>query len=117
MSKCGGETRYAPAGSPITNGQRITITGHYNMAQAVTDQMAIVIGYVGAPSAGGDPGGDPGGASCVTATNSEHVAAGRATSWLLFVWARGSNNYLGMTSARTSLREGPTGTWTLVPSC
>jgi hypothetical protein len=112
MSKCGGETRYAPAGSPITNGQRITITGHYDMDAPVDDQMAIVIGYVGAPSSG-----DPGGGGCVTATNTEHVAAGRATSWLIFAWARGSNNYLGLTSARTSLREGPTGTWTLVNAC
>jgi hypothetical protein len=112
MSKCGGEAQYAPAGAPISNGQRITITGHYNQATQITDQMGIVMAFVGEPSSG-----NPGGGTCVRATNTEHVAAGRATSWLLFAWAKGSNNYLGMTSATTSLREGPTGTWTMVTAC
>jgi hypothetical protein len=112
MSKCGGEAQYAPAGAPITNGQRITITGHYNQAEQITDQMGIVMAFVGEPSSGGGGSG-----ACETATNAQHVAAGRATSWLLFAWAKGSNNYLGMTSATTSLREGPTGTWTRVASC
>jgi hypothetical protein len=45
MSTCGGapDPSYAV---PITNGQQITITGHYNMPEAVNDQMAIVIAYV-----------------------------------------------------------------------
>jgi hypothetical protein len=125
MSYCGGQDRYAPAGSPISNGQRITITGHYNHPAATSDQMGIVMGFVGEACSGTGCGGPgptgtspttPGGA-CTRATNTQHVQAGRATSWLLFAWARGSNNYLGMTFATTSLREGPAGTWTMVPNC
>jgi hypothetical protein len=84
------------------------------MPEPADDQMGIVMGFVGEP--GGGPGPGPGG-SCVRATNSAHVAAGRATTWLLFAWAKGSNQYLGLTSATTSLREGPTGTWTMVTAC
>jgi hypothetical protein len=127
MTYCGGQNSYSPAGSPISNGQRITITGHYNHPAATSDQMGIVMGFVGeaCTGAGCGPGGTqptstgpttPGG-SCVRAMNSQHVSAGRATSWLVFAWARGSNNYLGSTFTTTSLREGPTGTWTMVPNC
>jgi hypothetical protein len=45
------------------------------------------------------------------------VTAGRATSWLIFAWAKGSNAYLGTTFTTTSLREGPAGTWTMVNAC
>jgi acetylxylan esterase len=59
----------------------------------------------------------PGG-QCVTAANSAHVQAGRATAFLLvFVVANGSNDYLGLTSATTSLRQTATNTWTRVTSC
>lgn len=56
-------------------------------------------------------------AACHEATNWDHVSANRATSFLIFAWARGSNNYLGLIWTTTSLREGPTGTWTMVPEC
>jgi spore coat protein CotH len=56
-------------------------------------------------------------AECVTATNAEHVSAGRATVFLLWVWARGSNAYIGLTWDSTSLREAPAATWTRVTSC
>lgn len=56
-------------------------------------------------------------AQCVSATNSDHVAAGRASSWLFFVWARGSNTYIGLLWATTSLQEGPAGTWSPVNQC
>jgi polyvinyl alcohol dehydrogenase (cytochrome) len=56
-------------------------------------------------------------AACVQATNSAHADAGRATRFLLFVWARGSNTYLGLVWATSALREGPAGTWTRVESC
>jgi hypothetical protein len=125
MSHCGSQASYAPAGSPITNGQRITITGHYNQEAAITDQMGIVMGFIGEACSGlgcdpgpGPTGTQPGGTgACQTAANSAHVQAGRATSWLIFAWAKGSNNYLGSTFATTSLREGPTGTWTRVDRC
>jgi endo-1,4-beta-xylanase len=65
----------------------------------------------------GGQGGNPGGTACTTAMNSAHVQAGRATAWLVFVWARGSNQYLGLTWSTTSLREGPAGTWTMVSAC
>lgn len=86
--------------------------------------MGIVMGFVGEACSGlgcdpgpgpGPTGTQPGGpGACQTAANSAHVQAGRATSWLIFAWAKGSNNYLGSMFATTSLREGPTGTWTRV---
>jgi pimeloyl-ACP methyl ester carboxylesterase len=68
---------------------------------------------------GGDPGPGPGPepGQCVTAANSAHVSAGRATSFIIFVFARGSGDYLGLTSATTSLRQAGTGTWELVDAC
>jgi Stress up-regulated Nod 19 len=115
MSICGGPG-YNPIDT-VTNGQRITITGHYDMPQAVNDQMGIAIAYIGEPSAGGGGGGGGSGGACVTATNTEHVQAGRATTSLFWAWARGSNAYIGATWETTSLREGPTGTWTRVTAC
>jgi hypothetical protein len=64
---------------------------------------------------GGGPGPDPG--QCVRAVNSAHVQAGRAAAFLFFVWATGSGNYLGLTSATTSLRQTSPGVWTRVDSC
>jgi hypothetical protein len=45
MSVCG-VTKQPNFAVPITAGQRVTITGHYNMEEAVPDQMAIAIAYV-----------------------------------------------------------------------
>lgn len=56
-------------------------------------------------------------AACVEATNATHAQEGRATRFLLWAWARGSNAYLGWLWTTTSLQEGPTGTWTMVTSC
>jgi hypothetical protein len=68
-------------------------------------------------SGGPGPGPGPGpGEQCVTAANSAHVAAGRATSFLIFAWAAGSNAYLGLTWATTSLRGSGTN-WALVAAC
>jgi hypothetical protein len=111
MSRCGGRQATAPVTS-LASGQRVTITAHYDAPEAIPDVMGISVGYIGQPG-----GGNPGGAGCVRATNQQHVQAGRATSWLIFAWANGSNEYLGATYATTSLREGPAGTWTMVTSC
>jgi hypothetical protein len=72
------------------------------------------------PGGGGGPGGTtptsgPTG-QCFTAANSAHVTAGRATSWLFFAWANGTNQYLGLTYATTSLRQSGTG-WQMVTAC
>jgi hypothetical protein len=115
MSTCGGPDGATNPVDVLSNGQRVTLTGHYDMPQAVNDQMAIAIGWIGEPGGGGGGGG--GAAACHRATNTQHVQAGRTTTWLLWAWARGSNAYLGNTWATTSLREGPTGTWTLVTAC
>jgi polyvinyl alcohol dehydrogenase (cytochrome) len=56
-------------------------------------------------------------AQCQTATNLQHSMSNRAWRIVIFVWARGSNNYLGSVADRTSLREGPAGTWTKVDTC
>jgi hypothetical protein len=63
---------------------------------------------------GGDPGPGPG--DCVQATNSAHVEAGRATSFLVFAFAAGSGDYLGLTSAATSLRQNGN-SWERVTAC
>jgi hypothetical protein len=59
----------------------------------------------------------PGGGQCVAATNSAHVQAGRATSFLIFAFAAGSGDYLGLTWSTTSLRQTAANTWTRVDSC
>jgi hypothetical protein len=82
--------------------------------------MGISVAYVGEPSTGGSGGGGGGGGGatdCTRATNAQHVQAGRATQWLIWAWAKGSNGYLGANWATTSLREGPAGTWSLVTAC
>jgi cytochrome c551 len=56
-------------------------------------------------------------AQCVTASNWEHAIGNRAWLIVIFTFARGSNNYLGLILDRTSVSEGPTGTWTKVDSC
>jgi Stress up-regulated Nod 19 len=111
MSSCGNED-----GTPLAtlaNDQRVTITANYDAPEPAAGVMGISVGYI----AQGGGGGNPGGAGCVRATNQQHVQAGRATTWLLWAWARGSNQYLGSTWATTSLREGPAGTWTMVTAC
>jgi hypothetical protein len=111
MDWCGGRGATRPVAS-VQTGQRVRITSHYNAPAPVDDAMGISVGYIAQGGSGG--GGD---SSCVTATNQQHVAAGRATSWLLFTWARGSNDYLGLSSATTSLRQSTPGNWTRVLSC
>ena len=106
MSQCVG----TPV-AKVTNGQRVTITAHYTMAKADPGQMGISMAFIGAPLTG-TPG-----TSCVAATNQAHATAGRATAFLIWVFARGSNAYIGTTMETSSLREGPTGTWTKVTAC
>jgi glucose/arabinose dehydrogenase len=81
----------------------------------------------GTPAAGDDrilvltPGdggpGEPGDEACVTATNSAHVTAGRANRFVVWVWAVGSDAYIGTVSRTTSLRETAPGIWELVDAC
>jgi Chlorophyllase enzyme len=70
---------------------------------------------------GGDPGTTTttqpgGGGQCLEATNSAHVQAGRATSFLIFAFADGSGDYLGLTWSTTSLRQSGNA-WELVEAC
>jgi hypothetical protein len=94
----------------ITNGQRVTMNAHYNMAKQDDGQMGIVMAFVGPPRTGG-------GGGCFRSTNTDHTAAGRAATFLFWSWAVGSGNYLGAPGDTTSLREGPAGTWTKVDAC
>jgi hypothetical protein len=79
-------------------------------------------GSLGPGGGGGGGGGTTssstpgGGGQCISATNSQHVQAGRATTFLVFAWANGSNDYLGLTWATTSLRQSGTG-WEMVTAC
>lgn len=61
---------------------------------------------------------DPIVSSCVTAANSTHASEGRATvSYGILVYAVGSNDYLGITSATTSLEETAPNNWVMQTSC
>jgi pimeloyl-ACP methyl ester carboxylesterase len=66
---------------------------------------------------GGSGGNPPPTGECVRAVNSAHVEAGRATAVLIFAFASGSGDYLGLTSATTSLRQSAPGTWDMVANC
>ncbi len=56
--------------------------------------------------------------SCVTATNTDHATADRAIQqYNILYYAIGSNDYLGMGSDTTSLKETSEGVWTKVSSC
>lgn len=113
MSTCGG-----PGMGPIAQlaaGDKVTITSNYNTPQPVPDAMGIAVAYM--DRSGGTTNPPPTG-SCVTATNQAHITAGRATAlFFFFATAKGSNNFLGFTFQTTSLRQGPTGTWTMVAGC
>ena len=54
------------------------------------------------------------GGQCITAVNSDHVSNNRAElRYGLLVYAKGSNAYLGFSSATTSLEETSPGVWTV----
>lgn len=56
--------------------------------------------------------------SCFTATNSDHVDAGRAElRYGILVYANGSGDYLGMGTNETSLEGSGNGDWNKVNSC
>jgi hypothetical protein len=80
-------------------------------AEQFRNPLTVTVNGQGGPGPGPDPG------QCVSATNSAHVQAGRAGAFLFWVWATGSGNYLGLTSATTSLRQTSPGVWTRVDSC
>jgi glucose/arabinose dehydrogenase len=64
-----------------------------------------------------DPDGAPGGQECVTAYNWAHVQAGRATQWLLWAWANGSNTYVGLVWDQVTLARTAANTWQRVDAC
>jgi hypothetical protein len=56
--------------------------------------------------------------ACTTATNSAHASAGRATlMYNVLYYANGSNDYLGLGTATTSLQETAPGYWEMVSTC
>lgn len=56
--------------------------------------------------------------SCFTATNNEHIDAGRAElRYGILVYANGSGSYLGMGTNETSLEETSPGIWSKVNTC
>lgn len=91
------------------------------LATALAGSMLIGSTSRWGPSASdaapGAPAAPAQAATCVEATNSEHADAGRAWEFLIFVFARGSFAYMGLSWTTTSLQEGPTGTWNMVESC
>lgn len=93
---------------------------------ALSDQGHVVVtelGDDGAPDRAllwtmtypGDPA--PPDDECILANNWAHVREGRATSYLVYAWAAGSETYLGLTTGTTALRRSGPDTWDLVDSC
>lgn len=87
-----------------------------NCGLCTSSQWSDYVANARLQALGGGGGGGGGGDECVTAANSAHVTAGRATSFLVFAWAVGSSDFLGLTSATTSLRRSGT-SWELVDTC
>jgi serine/threonine-protein kinase len=97
--------------SPVRRRSRSRIAGLLGATALVGSTVIGATGLLG-PSAGAQPGG-----TCVEATNTEHAEAERAYEFLIFAFARGSFDFLGLSWSTTSLQEGPAGTWTEVESC
>lgn len=58
------------------------------------------------------------GPTCITAANTDHLAGGRATEkYGVLYYAVGSNDYLGLNTATTSLEQVSEGNWSKVSSC
>jgi hypothetical protein len=112
MSTCGGPG--LPPIAQLASGDQVRITSHYDAPAAVPDAMGIAVAYMARDGGGTTP---PPGGTCVTATNQAHIDAGRATAVLFFfAFAKGSNQYLGLTFQSTSLKQDGTG-WKMVASC
>ncbi len=55
---------------------------------------------------------------CFTSTNAEHVSAGRAYKlYNILIYSTGGKDYLGFSTATTSLKEVEAGVWEKVTSC
>jgi len=82
-------------------------------------QMAAVRAMVGRLTGiNPDPSPPPPSGFCGSATNSAHVAAGRATGWFLWwYFAHGSHDFLGLSGHQTTLQETSVGSFARVTSC
>lgn len=90
-----------------------------NYAKKSGHQMAAVKAMVDR-LAGASPSPPPGGAGfCGSASNLDHVTAGRAYTWFFWLYyTAGSNDFLGMSgAAQTTLKESSPGFYERVASC
>jgi hypothetical protein len=101
----------------IVAGPEVTPAELQRQAEHYQRPLTVTVNGQGGPGPTNPTNPTVPGGQCLTATNSQHVAAGRATSWLLFAWANGSNAYLGLTWSTTSLRQTGTNSWERVTSC
>jgi len=100
-----------PTSQPSARRARLRLRRTIVALAVVASAAAAVTGFP-SPSADAQVG------DCVTARNSEHLQAGRATRPLLVHRAVGSGDSLGTSSlATTSLVEQSAGSWTRVTSC
>lgn len=81
-------------------------------SSAWSDYQANDLLQASDPGNPGEPGDD-----CVTATNSEHEDAGRATIVFIYAYAVGSGDFIGFPSSTSSLQETSPGVWEEVASC
>lgn len=87
--------------------------------KAMLDRLAGGVTPTSAPTPIPTPTPPPNGGFCGSATNSDHVTAGRAYTWFFWLYfAKGSNDYLGMSGlAQTTLKETSPGFYEGVVSC
>lgn len=117
---------YCNAGDPVCgNGSNISAHLAYASNGSTTDGAQFAAGLITTgtttppttpPTTGPTPTPT---ATCVRASNADHVAAGRATDLFNQAYAKGSRNYLGLDSryVTTSLQSDGSGSWSLVRSC
>lgn len=112
---------YCVTGDPVCGGGN-SFAAHlaYNSSGSTAQGAAFATQLV---HAGGGTGGggttSPPAATCVRASNSAHIAAGRATARFGYAFAVGSGDSLGRDSrfVSTSLSQAAAGSWSRVASC
>lgn len=86
------------------------------LAIAIAAMCLVIAGLASLPTGAADAAPDAQ-ATCIQATNREHVTAGRATRSIFTVRAVGSNDYLGSIYGSSTLQQSGPAAWTRVTSC
>jgi hypothetical protein len=111
----GGEAASAAERGRARRGRRLRRTGRAGRAVvALVVTLAAVVSAFGLVDAAADAQSAP---ACVTARNSDHVTAGRATRTFFSARAVGSNDDLGFILSTTTLVQDGANYWRRVTTC